>query len=214
MVSKLDAIQVHHDKIEARVRNQAREVAEVSNVPVLVVDVVPVNGSEAGDQLRGAGQERHLHQKILGQTPEDKSVKNEDANDVQKVEEEKSAMSNHVEIVAEDGPIGRFLLVIFAKKVKNRIRGGGVGHCIQVTNGGVVGRIYSSKGWHCVEQHVACTCTWFARVCKVFIIMARHKTVLSNLVIASHVCSCRGVSFRDSRFLTVYWYDASTKGRN
>jgi hypothetical protein len=85
----------------------------VPQTPILVVDIVPVNGTQATNHLPEARQECNLHEEVSRQASEDKPVEDENATHVEEVEHEKAAMCEQEDIVPFERSIWRILRLPF-----------------------------------------------------------------------------------------------------
>jgi hypothetical protein len=127
---------VQHDKVEERVGDQSRKHAGVSPISILVVGVVPVDGTQAADHLPEARQECHLHEEVVRQELEDEPVEEENATHVEEVEHEKAAMCKQEDIVPADSPIWRCLWIPFGGNPNDRIVG--VSHCYLLCRASII----------------------------------------------------------------------------
>jgi len=109
---------MQHDIVEKCEGKEAGNDAHDGNNSVLFVDVVPEDGTETAQDLEETRKECKLHELIFHQALEDKPVKETDGKDVENVEHQKAAVSEHEMLVSLEGPdcIGIIICYILVEK--------------------------------------------------------------------------------------------------
>jgi len=121
---------MEHDVVEECIGHEAGQDALDGPRSVLVVDVVPVDGTETAKDLEETRQECKLHELVFHQALENKPIKEKDATDVENVEHQKAAVSEQEMLVSLETPdcIG----IILVEKRNDGVVRTRVGHFVEL----------------------------------------------------------------------------------